>query len=118
MLQCISRMMMMMIMGNCEMDPIIAAFCRLCTHAAMEPFIIATNRQLSALHPVHLLLLPHFKNTMNTNVAARMSLISANGIIEKSFTPGKYSVEILSSKVYGEKWRFQEQGLPKDLLKR
>ncbi len=55
---------------------------------------------------------------MNTNVAARMSLISANGIIEKSFTPGKYSVEILSSKVYGEKWRFQEQGLPNDLLKR
>ncbi|ONM35743.1 lipoxygenase2, partial [Zea mays] len=31
------------------------------THAVMEPFVIATNRQLSVTHPVHKLLLPHYR---------------------------------------------------------
>jgi len=87
------------------------------THAVMEPFIIATNRQLSVLHPIHLLLVPHFKNTMNINAAARKALISVNGVIEKTFTPGKFSLEI-SSKIYGALWHFDDQGLPNDLLKR
>ncbi|ONM35727.1 Linoleate 9S-lipoxygenase 1 [Zea mays] len=37
------------------------------THAVMEPFVIATNRQLSVTHPVHRLLLPHYRDTMNIN---------------------------------------------------
>ena len=40
------------------------------THACMEPFIIATNRQLSVLHPVYQVLVPHYKNTMDINGAA------------------------------------------------
>jgi hypothetical protein len=54
---------------------------------------------------------------MDINSAARQSLISAGGIIEFSFTPGKYCLE-LGAFEYKLNWRFDEQGLPTDLVKR
>ncbi|KAH9326858.1 hypothetical protein KI387_007036 [Taxus chinensis] len=86
------------------------------THAVIEPFIIATHRQLSKMHPLHKLLLPHYLDTMNINSAARQILINANGIIEGGFTPYRYCME-LSSREY-KKWKLNEQGLPADLIKR
>ncbi|XP_054784874.1 seed linoleate 9S-lipoxygenase-3-like [Prosopis cineraria] len=86
------------------------------THAVIEPFIIATNRQLSVLHPVYKLLLPHYRDTMNINALARQVLINAGGIIEDTFLWGRYSLE-MSSKIYKD-WKFYEQALPADLLKR
>ncbi|EFJ38647.1 lipoxygenase [Selaginella moellendorffii] len=87
------------------------------THAVLEPFIIATHRQLSDLHPVKGLLLPHLKSTISINSEARRLLICAGGIIERAFFTGKYTLEI-SSLFYKSSWRFDEQGLPADLLKR
>ncbi|CAK9161628.1 unnamed protein product [Ilex paraguariensis] len=52
------------------------------THAVIEPFVIATNRQLSVLHPIHKLLHPHFRDTMNINALARHILINAGGVLE------------------------------------
>lgn len=86
------------------------------THAAVEPFLIATNRQLSVLHPIYKLLVPHYRNTMNINANARLRLISANGIIEQTFLAGEYAME-LSSAIY-KNWVFTEQALPSDLIKR
>ncbi|GLJ21754.1 hypothetical protein SUGI_0405850 [Cryptomeria japonica] len=86
------------------------------THAVMEPFVIATNRHLSILHPLHKLLSPHFRDTMNINALARHILINAGGLIEKTVFPHEYSMEI-SAVVY-KNWRFDEEGLPVDLLKR
>jgi hypothetical protein len=54
---------------------------------------------------------------MDINSAARAVLISAGGIIESSFTPGKYCLE-LGALVYKLDWRFDQQGLPADLQKR
>ncbi|KAM0869764.1 hypothetical protein ACQ4PT_040464 [Festuca glaucescens] len=51
------------------------------THAVMEPFVIATNRQLSVTHPVNKLLVPHYRDTMNINSRAREALINTGGII-------------------------------------
>lgn len=82
----------------------------------MEPFIIAARRQLSAMHPIHKLLEPHFKDTMQINTLARSILLSAGGILERTMYPGKYAME-MSSAIYGE-WRFTEQSLPNDLIKR
>ncbi|XP_042958020.1 linoleate 9S-lipoxygenase 5-like [Carya illinoinensis] len=86
------------------------------THAIVEPFIIATRRQLSEMHPIHRLLNPHFKDTMHINALARRILINSRGILEKILFSGEVSME-LSSELY-KLWRFDKQGLPADLVKR
>ncbi|GAU50192.1 hypothetical protein TSUD_408800 [Trifolium subterraneum] len=86
------------------------------THATVEPFIIATNRHLSVVHPIHKLLHPHYRNTMNINANARNVLINAKGIIESTFLMDSYSMQ-LSADAYKD-WVFTEQGLPNDLIKR
>ncbi|WCJ38711.1 Lipoxygenase 6 chloroplastic [Euphorbia peplus] len=87
------------------------------THAAMEPYIIATHRQLSAMHPIYKLLHPHMRYTLEINALARQSLINGGGIIEACFSPGKFSMEI-SSAAYKSSWRFDMEALPADLLRR
>ncbi|KAF3637206.1 Lipoxygenase 2.3, chloroplastic [Capsicum annuum] len=87
------------------------------THCATEPYIIASNRQLSAMHPIYRLLFPHFRYTMEINATAREALINASGVIETSFSLGKYSME-LSAVAYDLEWRFDRQALPEDLLSR
>ncbi|GLT82239.1 hypothetical protein SLE2022_006420 [Rubroshorea leprosula] len=87
------------------------------THCATEPYIIATNRQLSAMHPIYRLLHPHFRFTMETNAMTRGAIGSADGIMESSYAPGKYYME-LGAAFYDQQWRFDCEGLPADLIRR
>ncbi|KAJ0461047.1 putative linoleate 13S-lipoxygenase [Helianthus annuus] len=86
-------------------------------HACMEPFIIATHRNLSIMHPIFKLLSHHMEHALAINAMARESLISANGIIECGFSSGKYSTEMISA-AYRDWWRFDLEGLPADLIRR
>uniref|UniRef100_A0A0E0JB63 Lipoxygenase domain-containing protein n=1 Tax=Oryza nivara TaxID=4536 RepID=A0A0E0JB63_ORYNI len=85
--------------------------------AKTHPYVIAANRRLSQMHPIYRLLHPHFRFTMEINAQARGMLISANGIIESAFAPGKHCME-LSSAVYDKFWRFDMEALPADLIRR
>ncbi|KAL5055822.1 hypothetical protein RYX36_036504 [Vicia faba] len=87
------------------------------THCSTEPYIIATNRQLSAMHPIYRLLLPHFRYTLEINALAREKLINVDGIIESSFTPKQHSL-LVSSIAYDQHWQFDLQALPNDLIHR
>jgi lipoxygenase len=87
------------------------------THAVTEPYIIATNRQLSAMHPIYRLLQPHFRYTMEINALARLALINAGGTVETCFSPLKHSME-LGSAAYDLQWRFDREALPADLIAR
>ncbi|PSR85368.1 Linoleate 9S-lipoxygenase [Actinidia chinensis var. chinensis] len=74
------------------------------THAAIEPFVIATHRQLSVLHPIYKLLHPHFRDTMYINALARQILINAGGVVERTVFPAKYAME-MSAVIY-KNWNF------------
>ncbi|KAL6563980.1 hypothetical protein OROHE_005220 [Orobanche hederae] len=63
------------------------------------------------------LMILHLRYTMEINALARAALINANGIIETSFSPGKYSME-LSSVAYDKLWQFNLEALPADLISR
>jgi len=86
-------------------------------HAATEPVIIASNRQLSKLHPIYQLMAPHFKCTLEINRQARLTLIAAGGSIETHFTTGALSLELAAAN-YRDSWTFESQALPFDLVRR
>ncbi|XP_048559689.1 seed linoleate 9S-lipoxygenase-3-like isoform X1 [Triticum urartu] len=96
------------------------------THATMEPVVIAANRQLSVLHPIHKLLKPHFRNTLDTNSTARHIVIGSGderqggafyrNMHEVNFFTGKYGME-MSSKAYAS-FNFTELAFPNELIKR
>uniref|UniRef100_A0A803LDG3 Lipoxygenase n=1 Tax=Chenopodium quinoa TaxID=63459 RepID=A0A803LDG3_CHEQI len=86
------------------------------THASLEPFIISAHRQLSCMHPIYKLLEPHMRYTLHINALARQSLINGDGVIESSFSPGRYSME-MSAAAY-QNWRFDLEGLPFELVRR
>ena len=53
------------------------------THLLMEPFVIASYRQLAESHPLSLLLWPHFEGTLAINKAAWHHLIAVKGGVDK-----------------------------------
>jgi arachidonate 15-lipoxygenase len=53
------------------------------THLLIEPFVICTYRQLAPIHPLFLLLAPHFEGTLAINDAAWRHLIANKGAVDK-----------------------------------
>ncbi|MCA9690055.1 MAG: lipoxygenase [Myxococcales bacterium] len=57
------------------------------THLFVEPFVVATRRQLSRRHPLQRLLDPHFEGTLYINNAAANSLIAPEGGVNRLLSP-------------------------------
>eukprot|EP00177_Eucheuma_denticulatum_P008352 GFKZ01015190.1.p1 GENE.GFKZ01015190.1~~GFKZ01015190.1.p1 ORF type:complete len:644 (-),score=90.51 GFKZ01015190.1:154-2085(-) len=55
------------------------------THLLVEPFVIATMRQLSSTHPLHVLLKPHFEGTIFINDTASNNLVAPGGDVDQIF---------------------------------
>ena len=53
------------------------------THLLVEPFVVATHRNLSPNHPLFVLLLPHFQGTLFINQSAITSLIQPGGNVDR-----------------------------------
>ncbi|KAF3656045.1 hypothetical protein FXO38_14385 [Capsicum annuum] len=64
------------------------------THALVEPFVLATHRQLNVLYPIYKFLHPHFRDTMHINALARQAIIHGGGIVERIVFPGPHSMEL------------------------
>ena len=53
------------------------------THLLLEPFVIATERQLAWNHPVGILLRPHFEGTLFINDLAQSFLLAPGGPVDE-----------------------------------
>ncbi|EDM77430.1 Arachidonate 15-lipoxygenase precursor (15-LOX) [Plesiocystis pacifica SIR-1] len=78
------------------------------THLVIEPMIVATHRRLPSVHPIFVLLQPHFQFTLAINEAAMSSLIIPGGTIPVVLSPSwKGSMDLIRGA--SEDWRFDEQ---------
>ena len=57
-----------------------------------------------------------FKTRHPAALQARMTLVNAGGLLERTFTAGRYAMQ-LSAEAYNG-WRFADEALPADLIKR
>ena len=80
------------------------------THVLIEPFVIATHRQLPSEHPLSRLLLPHFQGTLAINDSARSFLVAPLGGVNRLL-----SATIDHSRVLIVKG-FQARGFNADML--
>ncbi|CAB1323240.1 unnamed protein product, partial [Coregonus sp. 'balchen'] len=64
------------------------------THLLGEVCCTATLRQLPEVHPLHQLLMPHIKTTLQINIQARGSLLAANGVFDKDSELQSWITEI------------------------
>lgn len=87
------------------------------THLVVEPFVVATRRQLSLAHPLSVLLLPHFEGTLNINESAATNLIAPGGGVDIVMAPTIEESRGLAAKGV-ETWDFTASMLPADLARR
>jgi arachidonate 15-lipoxygenase len=52
------------------------------THLVLEPIVVAAVRQLSQVHPLSILLTPHFEGTLNINDGAQSTLMAPGGGVD------------------------------------
>jgi arachidonate 15-lipoxygenase len=87
------------------------------THLLVEAFAVSTHRSLSEMHPVNILLLPHFEGTLFINNSAANSLVAPGGPIDELFA-AKISTTQQSAGSDRLKYDFYENMLPNNLKKR
>lgn len=85
------------------------------THLVIEPVLAATERNLYYMHPLYLLLRPHFEGTAFINNAADTSLISKNGSIDKIFANRIEDIQNFVVQAGMGAYNFNKAMLPQEL---
>jgi arachidonate 15-lipoxygenase len=91
------------------------------THFAMEPFAVATARQLAEAHPLSLLLTPHFRFMIANNHLGRQQLVNRGGKVDEILAGSlAESLAITSDyyKRYYTELNFLDSSFPNDLKAR
>ncbi|KAI8499909.1 hypothetical protein Bbelb_222260 [Branchiostoma belcheri] len=70
------------------------------THLVMEPFAVATYRQLPGVHPLYKLLVPHFRGMLGINVFVREALLKEGGVLDDVMSLGPQGRHELLRKCY------------------
>jgi arachidonate 15-lipoxygenase len=87
------------------------------THMFVEPFVVATQRQLAANHPLGILLRPHFQGTLAINKAAVEQLAAPGGSVDELLAGTIQStVQLTTTGVQSN--RVEDAFLPNALKKR
>ena len=81
------------------------------THLFVEPFVIATERQLAANHPLRLLLRPHFEGTLAINEFAHDTLLAPGGFVDELLAATLEASTQLAARA-AQTWRVDEALLP------
>ena len=99
--------------GNCHQ-----AICHLGrTHLPLEAFVLATHRQLSARHPLYVLLKPHFEGTLAINESANSTLLAPGGGVDTVLAGTIAASRALAANAASE-WHLERARLPDDLAAR
>ncbi|MBE9029281.1 lipoxygenase [filamentous cyanobacterium LEGE 11480] len=95
-----------------EMD---THLCR--THFVMEPFAVATARQLADSHPLNLLLTPHLRFMLANNHLGRERLINKKGPVDNLLAGTREESLALVKSAY-KSWSIDQFAFPVDLKNR
>lgn len=84
------------------------------THLVLEPFAVATARQLAPRHPLRLLLAPHLRFTLAINSLARLDLIRQDGPVDRLLA-GTLASSLRIATTAASSWHFEDFKLPAEL---
>ncbi|XP_070700224.1 polyunsaturated fatty acid lipoxygenase ALOX15B [Pempheris klunzingeri] len=87
------------------------------THMLGELCCVATLRQLPDQHPLHQLLMPHVRTSLQINAQARASLLAAGGVFDKAVGAGLQALPVLLSRAAG-RISYRSLCVPEDLTDR
>ncbi|XP_056253527.1 hydroperoxide isomerase ALOXE3 [Seriola aureovittata] len=87
------------------------------THMLGELCCMATLRQLPDVHPLHQLLMPHVRTSLQINCQARASLLAAGGVFDKAVGCGLKALPVFLSRA-SQRIQYRSLCVPDDLSDR
>uniref|UniRef100_A0A8C1LVH0 Hydroperoxide isomerase ALOXE3-like n=1 Tax=Cyprinus carpio TaxID=7962 RepID=A0A8C1LVH0_CYPCA len=84
------------------------------THLFGEVCCTATLRQLPEIHPLHQLLMPHLRSTLQINIQARFTLLATKGVFDKSIGCGLEAIPLLLARGT-QRLRYSSMCVPDDV---
>jgi len=87
------------------------------THFVIEPFAIATARQLAENHPLGVLLRPHFRFMLSTNYTGRTVLMKKGGVVATLLGASLDEAKEIIKKAYIT-WSVKDNAFPTEIANR